>query len=216
MIHTLIKMMMGFFLCFFIFIIIPQIYIHIYGEQPYFIVLWCLFNFVPHALVLFIKRHSIVHDHKKLLYGVVSVYYLLITLSILLRSHFVESLGISNKEQLFQSLWVLLPIQLIYIFIIYLSTKTEQIPINDSLITLSKDNFQDKLRELVGNHRLEQAIALSLQFYKKNTEVSDLLIIQKSRLKAIKTNVNLGIWSLSDAEIERNKVSMALLDLLQE
>ncbi len=111
--------MIGFFLSLLLFILIPQILLtEIYGDTAYIVLIWLLLNFMPHALLLFYKRESLIVEHKNLLNGVLVGYYLLIILPILLRTYFFAAIGILPVQQLIKSLWALIPLQLIYIFII--------------------------------------------------------------------------------------------------
>ncbi len=78
---------------------------------------------------------------------------------------------------------------------------------------MNKDTFLEKLQELIGDNHIEQAIDLSFGFYKKDRDISNHLILLKKRLNAINTKESMGTASLDDAEIERNRVSKALLDV---
>jgi Effector-associated domain 11 len=215
MIRLHIKIMIGFFLSLLLLILMPQILLtEIYGDSPYIVLIWLLLNFTPHALLLFYKRDSYIMEYKNLLNSILVGYYLLIMLPILLRTYFLAANGILPVQQLVKSLWALIPLQLIYIFIVLYSTKSNEIPTPyDTVTTMNKDSFLEKLQELIGDNRIEQAINLSFGFYKKDRDISNHLILLKKRLNAINKKESMGTTSLDDAEIERNRVSKALLDI---
>lgn len=77
----------------------------------------------------------------------------------------------------------------------------------------NSDNME-KIKDLIGNARLEKAIDLLLQQVPE--EFKNEVRGHKSRLAELKKNERIGIISFSDASLEKNKITHSVLSLISD
>lgn len=84
---------------------------------------------------------------------------------------------------------------------------------SDSTITFSKNN----IRDLIGKGKTKDALKMLLDHTDgKDNDLHNNLTILSSRLSELERNGRLGIVSNSDQQLERNRINIALLSLLDE
>lgn len=77
----------------------------------------------------------------------------------------------------------------------------------------SKD-LMKKLVSLLAKDKLEKLISI-LQQLLKNSSKLDEVIVQSSRYNDVMRQIRLGIISTQDANIEKNKIRFALIDMVR-
>ena len=75
--------------------------------------------------------------------------------------------------------------------------------------------FISNLRKGIAEDQLDSVLK-DLRVFLENSPKLDTAIIQSARFNQLKKQINLGIINKEDANIERNKLRVALLELLTE
>ena len=76
-------------------------------------------------------------------------------------------------------------------------------------------NFTNRIGNLIGENNLETAIFELGELLQKSPKL-DELIVQSARYNDIMKQIRLGIIDFESAEITKNKIRYAILDLLRE
>lgn len=76
-------------------------------------------------------------------------------------------------------------------------------------------NFTEQIGNLIANDNLPRAIGLLKEFLDKSPKL-DEAIIQSARFNDISKQIRLGVVDFEQANITKNKIRFAILDLLRD
>ena len=80
---------------------------------------------------------------------------------------------------------------------------------------MSLKSFSEEIGRLISSDNLEVALKKLSHFF-ANSQALKNIILQSARLKDLKEKIILGVISFEDENITKNKIRLAILDILEE
>ena len=77
------------------------------------------------------------------------------------------------------------------------------------------DQFSANILSLIGQGKLDQAIQ-SLSTFLKHTPAADEMVLHSARNQDLKKQIRQGTISLEEADVTKNKIRLAIMELLHE